>query len=200
MLVVFGPCCVCMLAHVCALPSTYLRSILACFLCCEHQNPIHPPDPDPPLPSANTATHSSFAPLQGAVERPQNTLPLPGRALAPLGHWSGAAGGQLGVEGTVGDGSSVAGISCSTMTTSEGLDRRWLLRTPRGQRPPLGCCCPGLVARLRRLILRTWCGLSVLDWGFRLMAFNPVIIRKEKNNQPNWIIFILTDHSISFIL
>lgn len=148
MLVVFGPCCVCMRAHVCALPSTYLRSILACFLCCEYQNPIHRPDPDFPLPSAYSATHSSFAPLQGAVERPQNTLPLPG-------HWSGTARVQLGVEGTVGDGSSVAGISCSTMTTSEGLDRRWLLRTPRGQRRALGCCCPGLVARLRRLILRS---------------------------------------------
>lgn len=144
-----------MRVHICALPSTCLRSILACFLCCEYPNPIHPPDPDLPLPSASSATHSSFAPLQGAVERPQNTLPVPGRPLAPPGHWSGAARGQLGVESTVGDGSSVAGISCSTMTTSEGLDRRWLLRTPRRRRRALGCCCPGLVARLRRLTLRT---------------------------------------------
>lgn len=144
-----------MCVHVCALPSTCLRSLLACFLCCEYQNPIHPPDKDSPLPPAYSATHSSFVPLQGAVERPQNTLPIPGRPPAPLDHRSGAAGGQLAVEGAVGDGSSVAGISCSTITTSEGLDRRWLLRTPRRQRRALGCCCPGLVARLRRLTFRT---------------------------------------------
>lgn len=154
MLVFFGPCCVCMCVNVCALPSVCLRSILACFPCCKYQNPNHPPDPDFPLPSACSAMHS-FAPLQGAVERPQNTLPVPGQPLAPPGHWSGAARGQLGLEGSVGDGSSVAGISCSTMTNSEGLDRRWLLRTPRRQRRALGFCCPGLVAPLRRLTSRT---------------------------------------------
>lgn len=155
MFVVFGPCCVCMCVYVCALPSTCLRSLLACFLCCDYQNPIHPPDPDFPLASSHSATHSSFAPLQGAAERPQNTLPIPGQSLAPPGHWPGAVRGPLGVEGTLGDGSSVAGISCSTITTSEGLDRRWLLRTPRRQRRALGSFCPGLMAQLRRLTLRT---------------------------------------------
>lgn len=156
MFVVFGPCCVCMCVDdVCALPSTCLRSLLACFLCCDYQNPIHPPDADSPLASSYSTTHSSFAPMQGAAERPQNTLPIPGQLRVPPGHWPGAVRSPLGVEGTVGDGSSVAGISCSTMTTSEGLDRRWLLRTPRRQRPALGSFCPGLVARLRRLTLRT---------------------------------------------
>lgn len=155
MFVVFGSCCVCICVYVYALPSPCLRSLLACFLCCDYQNPIHPPDPDFPLPSSFSTTHSSFAPLQGAPERPQNTLPIPGGPLTPPDQWSVVVRGPLVVEGTVGDGSSVAGISCSTMTTSEGLDRRWLLRTPRRQRRAAGIFCPGLVARLRILNLRT---------------------------------------------
>lgn len=136
-------CCVwpllCLCVDVCALPSTCLRSLLACFLCCDYQNPIHPPDLDIPLPSSFSATRSSLTPVQGAVERPQNTLPLPSRPAR--------------VEGTVSDGGSVAGLSCSTLAASEGSDVRWLLRTPRGQRRAPGSFCPGLVARLRRLNL-----------------------------------------------
>lgn len=151
----FGLCCVCVRVYLCSLPSACLRSLLACFLCCHYKNPIHPAHPDSSLATPSSTTHSSFAPLQGAAERPLNTLPIPGQPLAPPGHWPGAARCSLGVEGTVGDGSSVAGISCSTITTSEGLDRRWLLRTPRRQRRALGSFCPGLVARLRRLTSRT---------------------------------------------
>lgn len=150
-------CCVwpllCLCVDVFALPSTCLRSLLACFLCCDYQNPIHPPDLDIPLPSSFSATRPSLTPMQGAVERPRNTLPLPGRPLAPPGHWTTGVRGPARVDGTMGDGGSVAGLSCSTLAASEGSDVRWLLRTPRRQRRVPGSFCPGLVARLRRLNL-----------------------------------------------
>lgn len=150
-------CCVwpllCRCVDVCALPSTCLRSLLACFLCCDSQNPIHPPDLDIPLPSSFSATRPSLTPVQGAVERPRNTLPLPSCPLAPPGHWTVGVRGPARVEGTMSDGGSVAGLSCSTLAASEGSDVRWLLRTPRRQHRAPGSFCPGLVARLRRLNL-----------------------------------------------
>lgn len=126
-----------------------LRSLLACLLCCDCQDPLHPPDLDPPLPSSpSAAARPSLTPLQGAVERPQTTLPLPSRSLDPLGRWTVAVRGPMGV-GAVGDRGSVAGLSCSTLTPSEGTDMRRLLRTPRRQHRALGSFCPRVVARLR---------------------------------------------------
>lgn len=141
--------------YVCAIPSACLRSLLACLLCCDCQNPLHPPDQDIPLPSSPSAARPSLTPLQGAVERPQTTLPLPSRPLAPLGHWTVAVRGPLGVEATTGDRGSIAGLSCSTLTPSEGMDMRRLLRTPRRQHLALGSFCPRVVARLRRMNLST---------------------------------------------
>ncbi|TKS69317.1 Regulating synaptic membrane exocytosis protein 1 [Collichthys lucidus] len=101
------------------------RSLLACILCCDCQDPLHPPDPDPPLPSSPSAARPSLTPLQGVVERPQTTLPLPSNSLAPLGHRTVAVRGPLGVE-AMGERGSVAGLSCSTLTPSEGMDIRHL--------------------------------------------------------------------------
>lgn len=142
--------CVCVCVYVCAIPSACLRSLLACILCCDFQDPIHPPDLDPPLPSSPSVARPSLTPLQGAVERPQTTLPLPACYLAPPGHWTVACRGRLGVE-AMGDGGSIAGLSCSTLTPSEGMDMRQLLRTPRRQHPVLCSFCPRVVARLRRM-------------------------------------------------
>lgn len=142
--------------YVCAIPSACLRSLLACILCCDCQDPLHPPDPDPPLPSSPSAARPSLTPLQGVVERPQTTLPLPSHSLAPLGHWTVAVRGPLGVE-AMGDRGSVAGLSCSTLTPSEGMDMRQLLRTPRRQHRVLGSFCSRVAARLRRMNSNTWC-------------------------------------------
>lgn len=140
--------CVC----VCATPSACFRSLqslLACILCCDYPDHVHPPDLDHPLPSSSSAARPSLTPLQGAVERPQSTLPLPSRSLDPL-----TVGGPLGV-GTTGDRGSIAGLSCSTLTPSEGMDMRRLLRTPRRQHRALSCFCPCVVGRLRRMNFNT---------------------------------------------
>lgn len=137
-------CCVCVC--VCA----RLRSLLlACVPCCK----LHPPDPDPPLPPPPFAARPSLTALQGAVERPQTTLPLPsGSPLDP--HWSVAV---MGPVGSLGGRGSVAGLSCSTLTPSEGSAGRWLLRTlrtprtPRRSHRPPGGFCTRVVARWRRM-------------------------------------------------
>lgn len=147
--------CVCVCVCVCAILSACLRSLLACILCCDCPDPLRPPDLDPPLPSSHSVARPYLTPLQGAVERPQTTLPLPGRSLDPLGHWTVAVRGPLGV-GAMGDRGSIAGLSCSTLTPSEGMDMRRLLRTPRRQHRALGSFCPRVVARLRRMNFNTW--------------------------------------------
>lgn len=135
---------------VCALPTACLRSLLSCVLCCDCLDPLHPPNLDPSLPSYPSTARPSLTPLQGVVERPQTTLPLPSCSLAPPGQWTVAVRGPQGVD-TVGDRGSIAGISCSTLTPSEGMDMRWLLRNPRRQHRALGSFCPGVMARLRRM-------------------------------------------------
>ncbi|XP_022595625.1 regulating synaptic membrane exocytosis protein 1-like isoform X5 [Seriola dumerili] len=135
-------------------PGGRLRSLLACILCCDCLDPLRPPDLDPPLPTYPSAARPSLTPLQRTVERPQTTLPLPSPSLAPLGHWSVIVRGPQGVESTD-DRGSVAGLSCSTMTTSEGMDMRRLLRAPRRQHRTLGSLCSGVVARLRRMNFNT---------------------------------------------
>lgn len=120
------------------------RSLLACLLCCD----FHPPDLDIPLPSTSCAARPSLAPLQGSVERPQTPLALHSGPRTATVQW-----GPLGVEATPGDGGSVAGLSCSTLTPSEGMDMRRLLRTPRRQRGALAGFCPSVAARLRRMNL-----------------------------------------------
>ncbi|XP_028445649.1 regulating synaptic membrane exocytosis protein 1 [Perca flavescens] len=112
--------------------SRSLRPLLACILCCDCRDPLRPADPDPPLPSPPSAARPSLTPLQGAVERPQTSLPLPSRSLDPLGHRTLAFRGPLGA-GALGDRGSIAGLSCSTLTPSEGMDMRQLLRTPRSR-------------------------------------------------------------------
>lgn len=144
--------CLCMC--VCAIPSACLRSLIACILCCDRRAPLHPPDMDPALPSSPSATQPSLNPQQGAVERPQTTLPLPSHSLAPTGHCTVAVRGPLGVEATVGRG-SISGLSCSTLTHSEGTDMRRLLRTPRRQNRALGSFFRRVVARLRRINFNT---------------------------------------------
>lgn len=139
--------------YVCAIPSACLRSLrplLACILCCDCRDPLRPADPDPPLPSPPSAARPSLTPLQGAVERPQTSLPLPSRLPDPLGHRTLAVRGPLGA-GALGDRGSIAGLSCSTLTPSEGMDMRQLLRTPRRQHPALGSFCPRGLACLRRM-------------------------------------------------
>lgn len=145
--------CVCV--YVCVIPSACLRSFLACFLCCDCQNPLHPPDMDIPLPSSPSVARPSLTHLQRMVERPQTSLPLPSRPLAPLGHWTLVVMGPVGMEATTSDRGSIAGLSCSTLSPSEGMDMQRLLRTPRRQHQVLGSFCLGLVAHLRRLSFST---------------------------------------------
>ncbi|XP_062243031.1 regulating synaptic membrane exocytosis protein 1 isoform X7 [Platichthys flesus] len=117
-------------------PGGRLRSLLACILCCDCPDPLHPPDMDPPLQTYPSAARPSLTPLQGAVEA---NLPLPSCSLAPLGAAS------------MGDRGSVAGLSCSTFTPSEGMDMRKLLRAPRRQAGALSTFCSRAVACLRNL-------------------------------------------------
>lgn len=145
------PLCLCVCLCVCALLPACLRSLLSCVLCCDCLDPFHPPpNLDPRRPSYPSAARPSLTPLQGAAERPQNTLPLPSPSLSPAGQLTVVVRGPQGVDIT-GDRGSVAGLSCSTLTPSEGMDMRRLLRTPRRQRRTLGSFCPRLVACLRRM-------------------------------------------------
>ncbi|TWW59437.1 Regulating synaptic membrane exocytosis protein 1 [Takifugu flavidus] len=131
------------------------RSLFACLLCCHCQNPLRPPDPVTTRPSSPSAAHISHTALQGAVERPQTSLPHPSHALASLDQWTVAARGPLGLEEVTGDRDSVAGLSCSTVTPSEGTDMRQLLHAPRRHHWAPCSCCPSLVARFRKLKLRS---------------------------------------------
>ncbi|RVE76289.1 hypothetical protein OJAV_G00009010 [Oryzias javanicus] len=67
-------------------PGGRLRSLLACLLCCDCQDPLRPQDPDPPLPSYPSSACHSLTPLEGAVERPQTTLPFTTLYAVPLCH------------------------------------------------------------------------------------------------------------------
>lgn len=163
--------CACVCVYVCAIPSACLRSLLACILCCDCQDPLHPPDLDPPLPSSPTTTRSSLTPLHRAAERPQTTLPLPDRSIAPLGHWTVAVRGPLGVEAIDGR-ASIAGLSCSTLTPSEGMDMRQLLHNPRRQQRVLCSFCPRVVARWRRMNFNTWYDYQLLT----ARTFNLILI------------------------
>eukprot|EP00066_Takifugu_rubripes_P021612 XP_011610878.1 PREDICTED: regulating synaptic membrane exocytosis protein 1-like [Takifugu rubripes] len=136
-------------------PRGRLRSLFACLLCCHCQNPLRPPDPVTTRPSSPSAAHISHTALQGAVERPQTSLPHPSHALASLDQWTVAARGPLGLEEVTGDRDSVAGLSCSTVTPSEGTDMRQLLHAPRRHHWAPCSCCPSLVARFRKLNLRS---------------------------------------------
>ncbi len=166
--------CVC---YLCAIPSACLRSLLACILCCDHQDPSHPPDLDLPFPSFPSTARPSLTPLQGAVERPQTTLPLPSPSLAPVGHLTTALRGQVGEE-AMGDRGSLAGLSVSTLTPSEGMDMWRLLRTPRRQHQALGSFCSRVAARLRRMNLNTWYDCQLwTSWTFILALFDPFLTR-----------------------
>ncbi|KAK6300571.1 hypothetical protein J4Q44_G00286690 [Coregonus suidteri] len=124
------------------------RSLLACVLC------SHCPDPpwtssesEYPPPYPNAGPRPSITPLHGAEERPQTTLPLPN----PLVTWRGSPIGM-------GDGCSVAGLSCSTPTPLEGMgmDMHQLLRTPRMHHRALRVVCPCcMLACLRRRSLNS---------------------------------------------
>lgn len=143
----FFPLCLFICVCVCAILLACLRSLLACILCCDCLDPLHPQDLDPPLPPYPCSTRPSLTPLQGEVERPQTTLPL-----SPLGHWAVAVRDPQGAE-SLGDRGSVAGLSCSTLAPSELMDMRQLLRIPRRQHRLLDTFCPCVVACLRRLNL-----------------------------------------------
>lgn len=142
-------------ACVCVIPSACVRSLLACILCCDCWDPLHTPDLDPPLPAYPLSARHSLIPLQGAVERPQATLPLTSYFPASPGHWTVAVRDPRGVE-SMGDRVSIAGLSCSTLTPSEGMDMQQLLRAPRRQQAMLGSMCSSVVAGLRRLNCNTW--------------------------------------------
>lgn len=152
--VIFCSCflclCLCVYLCVCVLPPACLRSFLSCILCCDCLDPLDPPNLDPRHPSYPSAARPSLTPLQGAAERPQTTLPHPSLSPAPPGQWTVVVRGPQGVD-TMGGRGSIAGLSCSTLTPSEGMDTWWLLRTPRRQRFTLGNFCPRLVARFRRM-------------------------------------------------
>lgn len=152
-------CCPCFLCvgDVCVLSSARLRSLFACLPCCHCQNPLHPQDPDPPPPpSLSRAPISHTAPrCQGSAERPPSSLPHPSHALASLDQWTVPVRGPVGAEEVMGDRDSVAGLSCSTVTPSEGTDMRQLLRAPRRRRWASCGCCPRIVARLRKISLRS---------------------------------------------
>ncbi|KAL1005894.1 hypothetical protein UPYG_G00065240 [Umbra pygmaea] len=117
------------------------RSLLACFLHC-------PPCPDPPWtsemdfhpPQPSTATRPSLTPLQGAEERPQASLPLP----SPMLQWRVSPVG-------VGNSGSMTGLSCSTLTPSEGLgiDMHQLLWANRRPHPVLNVICPCCCRQVR---------------------------------------------------
>lgn len=146
--------CFLCLVDVCLLSSACPRSLFACLLCCHCQNPLRPPDLDPPRPPSLSAAPISHTSLQGAVERPQTSLPHPSLALASSDRRTVAVRGPVGSEEAVGDRDSVAGLSCSTVTPSEGTDMRQLLRAPRRHHWAPCSCCPSVAARLRRMNLR----------------------------------------------
>lgn len=139
--------------YVCTFLSACLRSLLACLLCFDCQNPLHPPDLD--IPPPYFTARPSLTVLQGAVERPQTTLPFPCNPLGPLDHWTMADRVPVRVEEVTGDGASIAGLSCSTMTPSERTDMRQLLQAPRMQHLAPGSLCTSVVAYFRRIHLRT---------------------------------------------
>lgn len=143
------------IVDVCVLSSACPRSLFACLLCCHCQNPLRPPDPVTTHPSSLSAAHISHTALQGAVERPQTSLPHPSHALASLDQWPVAVRGPLGLEEVTGDRASVAGLSCSTVTPSEGTDMRQLLHSPRRHHWAPCSCCSSVVARFRKLNLRS---------------------------------------------
>lgn len=149
-------CCPCFPCNVdvCILSSACLRSLFACLPCCHCQNPLRPPDLDTPLPSSLSGAPISHTALQGSVERPQTSLPQPSHALASLDQWTVADRGPVGVGEVIGDRDSVAGLSCSTVTPSEGTDMRQLLHASGRHRWARCSCCPSVVARLRKMNLR----------------------------------------------
>ncbi|KAK7930722.1 hypothetical protein WMY93_007117 [Mugilogobius chulae] len=118
-----------------------LRSLPACVWCCDCS--------DPPLPSSPPSPRLSFSlssPPE-AAERPQSALPL-----SPHPWTAGEA---------VGDRGSVAGVSCSTLTPSEHMDMRRLLRTRGQHRAPRNCCTILFVTVLSVLRMRGSGGRSV---------------------------------------
>lgn len=143
------PVCVSVILTAC------VRSLLACILCCDCMDPLHPPELDSSLPAYSSAARPSLTPLQGSEERPRSTLPLPGHSLAPLGHGNMAVESPGGME-VMGDRGSIAGLSCSTLTPSERMDMRQLLRTPMRQQRGLSSICPRLLAHFRRRNLDAW--------------------------------------------
>lgn len=171
----------------CVHSSACLRSFLACLLCFDCQNPLHPQDLDIPLSSSSSTARPSLTALQGAVERPQTTLPFPSNPLAPLDHWTMAVRVPVGVEEVTGDGVSIAGLSCGTLTPSERTDMRQLLQTPRMQHQAPGSLCPSVVSYLRRINLRTWYDFSAFNsrtlyfslvWSF----LRPYRVTKTQNS------------------
>lgn len=106
-----------------------LRPLLACLLCHNRLDSRLQVAPEPPLPTyPPPSSHLSHPTQQGpAAERPQSTLPLSAH------HWTGSMRGLHRAD-VLGDRGSVAGTSCSTLTPSEHMDMRRLLRTRAQQR------------------------------------------------------------------
>lgn len=169
---------------VCLLSPACPRSLFACVLCCHCQNPLRPPDLDPPLPASLSGAPTSHTALQGSVERPQTSLPHPSHALTSLDQRTVAVRGPVGVEEVMGDRDSVAGLSCSTVTPSEGTDMRQLLQAPRRHRWAPCSCCSSLVARWRKMNLRSWSELFIFNF-----EFDPFL----ENSSQNSITHILYD-------
>ncbi|XP_026158390.1 regulating synaptic membrane exocytosis protein 1 isoform X1 [Mastacembelus armatus] len=131
-------------------PGGRLRSLLACIMCCDCLDTFHPQDLDPPIPPCSSASRPSLTPLQPVEERPLTTLPLPNCSLVTLGHWTVAVRDPHGVE-SMGDRGSVAGLSCSTLNPSEGMDMQQLLQTPSRQHQVLYNFCPCVMACWKRI-------------------------------------------------
>lgn len=125
--------------------SAHLRSLIACVLCCDNPDPLHPPEQDP-LPSTASAAQLPFTSMRSTVERLRVTIPV-----LPVIHPITSARGPDRRDAD-GDGRSMCRLSCSTPSPSEGIDLQWLIPT---RRQALSCLCPCKAACLSKMNLNT---------------------------------------------
>lgn len=117
------------LVFVCTLSNVSFRAFLAClrsYIRCLAATSSHDP-----LPPSTLTTRPSLTPLRSGEEKPTTSLPLPTpSALFCM---------RVIRDGEVEE--SVTGQSCSTVTSSEHTDTRWLLHRHRGRKRALLRCC-----------------------------------------------------------